>query len=193
MAKKILMITGDYAEDYEVIVPLQALTMVGHNVSAVCPGKSAGDVIQTSCHFVVPGEQTYKEIGGHPFSLNATFTEINVQEFDALVIPGGRAPEYLRLDAKVLEMVRHFMEANKPVAVVCHGVQILSAANLVRGRSLTGFLAQEPEITMAGGNWVKKDWNEWHVDGNLVSAVAWPGQAGWLAEFLRVLGTTINL
>src|SRR6478672_2153039 len=130
MGKKILMLVGDYAEDYETMVPFQALQMVGHTVHAVCPGKKAGDKVRTAIHDF-EGDQTYSEKRGHDFTLNATFAEIKAAEYDALVIPGGRAPEYLRLDRKVIELVRHFSEASKPIAAVCHGPQILTAADAV--------------------------------------------------------------
>jgi len=93
-----------------VMVPFQALQMVGHTVHAVCPGKKAGEVIRTAIHDF-EGDQTYSEKRGHNFALNANFEEVRAEDYDALVIPGGRAPEYIRLNAKVLEMVRHFANA----------------------------------------------------------------------------------
>src|SRR5512141_2775379 len=126
MAKKILMLVGDYGEDYETMVPFQALQMVGHTVHAVCPGKQSGQKIRTSIHDF-EGDQTYSEKRGHDFALNATFDDVRAQEYDALVIPGGRAPEYLRLDKRVLDVVRHFSDAKKPIAAICHGAQILAA------------------------------------------------------------------
>src|SRR6267142_4415673 len=134
MSKKILMLIGDYVEDYEVMVPFQALLMVGHTVHAVCPGKKSGDFVATCIHDF-EGDQTYTEKRGHNFALNATFDEIKAEDYDALVLPGGRAPEYLRLNPRVLQIVRHFADAKKPIAAICHGPQILAAAGVLTGRS----------------------------------------------------------
>jgi protease I len=190
-AKKILMLVGDFVEDYEVMVPFQALSMVGHTVHAVCPGKKAGDKIRTAIHDF-EGDQTYTEKPGHAFTLNATFGEARAGDYDALLIPGGRAPEYLRLDAKLLALVREFSTAKKPIAAVCHGIQILMAAGVVAGRSMTAYPAVAPEITAAGGKYVAIGVDEAHADGNLVTAPAWPAHPAWLARFLDVLGTRIE-
>jgi protease I len=189
--KKILMLVGDFVEDYEVMVPFQALIMVGHAVHAVCPGKEAGDVVRTAVHDF-EGDQTYSEKPGHNFSLNATFDEVRAEDYDALVIPGGRAPEYIRLDAHVLAIVRHFAEAGKPIAAICHGPQVLAAAGVLEGKSCTAYPAVGPDITNAGGTFVAVEVNEAHTDGNLVSAPAWPAHPAWLSQFLDVLGTTIK-
>jgi protease I len=191
-AKKILMLVGDFVEDYEVMVPFQALLMVGHTVHAVCPGKKAGDKIRTAIHDF-EGDQTYTEKPGHAFALNATFSEAKASDYDALLIPGGRAPEYLRLDARLLTIVREFSAAKKPIAAICHGIQILTAAGVVSGRSLTAYPAVAPEITTAGGKYVAIGVEEAHMDGNLVTAPAWPAHPAWLARFLEVLGTRIEL
>lgn len=190
-AKKILMLVGDFVEDYEVMVPFQALLMVGHQVHAVCPGKKAGDKVRTAIHDF-EGDQTYTEKPGHNFTLNATFAEVQAADYDALVLPGGRSPEYLRLDAGVLEAVRHFASQKKPIAAVCHGIQILTAAGVVRGRSLTAYPAVGPEITLAGGSFCATGWDEVHTDGNLITAPAWPAHPRWLAAFLGALGTKIE-
>jgi protease I len=191
-AKKILMLVGDYVEDYEVMVPLQALQMVGHTVQAVCPGKVAGETVRTAIHDF-EGDQTYSEKPGHNFTLNATFEEVQAADYDALVIPGGRAPEYLRLNPDVLAAVRHFAEADKPIAAICHGAQLLAAAGVLRGRSCSAYPACGPEVTAAGGEWVNLDVTKAHVCGNLVTAPAWPAHPEWLARFLHVLGTKIEL
>ena len=191
-AKKILMLVGDFVEDYEVMVPFQALRMVGHTVHAVCPGKKAGDKIRTAIHDF-EGDQTYTEKPGHAFTLNATFNEARVGDYDALVIPGGRAPEYLRLNMQLLFLVTNFSTAKKPIAAICHGIQILTAAGVVAGRSLTAYPAVAPEITAAGGKYVAIGVDEAYVDGNLVTAPAWPAHPAWLARFLDVLGTRIEL
>jgi protease I len=190
-AKKILMLVGDYTEDYEVMVPYQALLMVGHTVHAVCPGKKAGDTIRTAVHDF-EGDQTYSEKRGHNFTLNATFEDIAPGSYDALVLPGGRAPEYLRLNPKVVQLVRHFAQAKKPIAAICHGVQVLTAAGVVEGKGCTAYPAVGPEVRSAGGKWIDTPVDQAHVDGNLVTAPAWPAHPQWLAKFLQVLGTRIE-
>ncbi len=191
-AKKILMLVGDFVEDYEVMVPFQTLLTVGHQVHAVCPGKQAGDTVRTAVHDF-EGDQTYSEKPGHNFALNATFDDIDVQEYDALVIPGGRAPEYIRLNEDVLEMVRHFAEADKPIAAICHGPQVLAAAGVLDGKACTAYPAVGPDVKNGGGTWVAIDVDKAHVDGNLVTAPAWPAHPAWLAQFLVLLGTKIEL
>lgn len=189
--KKILMLVGDFVEDYEVMVPFQALHMVGHAVHAVCPDKKAGDTVRTAIHDF-EGDQTYSEKPGHKFSLNATFDNVVAQEYDALVIPGGRAPEYIRLNPRVLEITRHFAEANKPIAAVCHGLQVLAAAGVLKGKCCTAYPACGPDVASAGGYYQEIPVNEAIVDGNLVTAPAWPAHPQWLAEFLKLLGTKIE-
>lgn len=191
-AKKILMLVGDYVEDYEVMVPFQALQMVGHTVHAVCSGKKAGDTVRTAVHDF-EGDQTYSEKRGHNFTLNATFAEVRAQEYDALVVPGGRAPEYIRLDQEVLEIVRHFSTAQKPIAAICHGAQLLAAAGVLKGKGCSAYPAVGPEVTLAGGTYVDIPVDKAHVDGNLVTAPAWPAHPEWLAKFLKILGTEISL
>ena len=191
-AKKILMLVGDFVEDYEVMVPFQALQMVGHTVHAVCPGKIAGEKVRTAVHDF-EGDQTYSEKPGHNFALNATFADIKAQEYDALVIPGGRAPEYIRLNGTVIEMVQHFAKANKPIAAICHGPQVLAAAGILEGKSCTAYPAVGPDVVSARGKWMSIDVDKAHVDGNLVTAPAWPAHPEWLSKFLTVLGTKIEL
>jgi protease I len=192
MAKKsILMLVGDYVEDYEVMVPFQALLMVGHKVHAVCPNKKAGEVVRTAIHDF-EGDQTYSEKRGHNFALNATFDEIRPEQYDALVIPGGRAPEYIRLNQRVLEIVRHFAQANKPIASVCHGAQILAAAGVLSGKSCSCYPAVSPDVNRAGGTYIDLPMDQAYADGNLVSAPAWPAHPAWLKTFLDVLGTKIE-
>lgn len=189
--KRILMIVGDFGEDYETMVPFQALLAVGHTVHAVCPEKKAGDTIATSIHDF-EGDQTYTEKRGHNFALNASFADIKPESYDALVIPGGRAPEYLRLNPKVIEAVKHFFDAGKPVAAVCHGAQILAAAGVLKGRTCSAYPACRPEVELAGGTYADIAVDAAVTDGNLVSAPAWPAHPAWLAQFLKVLGTTIS-
>lgn len=190
-SKNILLITGDFVEDYENMVPFQALLMVGHKVSAVCPGKSAGDKVRTAIHDF-EGDQTYSEKPGHNFTLNATFAEVQPEDFDALVIPGGRSPEYLRLNADVVRYVRHFFDAGKPVAAICHGLQILAAAGVLKGRKASAYYACGPEVVLAGAEFQNIAADAAYVDGNLVTAPAWPAHPAWLAKFLEVLGTKIE-
>ena len=193
-AKKILMLVGDFVEDYEAMVPFQMLTMVGHEVHAVCPGKKTGETVATAIHDF-EGDQTYTEKRGHNFALNATFADVDETSFDALLIPGGRAPEYLRLDPRVIEITQYFAGAGKPIAAVCHGIQILTAANVVRDKSLSAYPAIKPEIESAGGTYVEASasFDNAHVDGNFVTGPAWPAHPNWIREFLNVLGSKIDL
>ncbi|SDP11249.1 DJ-1/PfpI family protein [Pseudomonas jinjuensis] len=191
-AKKILMLVGDYAEDYETMVPFQALSMVGHVVHAVCPERKAGQTVRTAIHDF-EGDQTYSEKPGHNFALNADFADVRAEDYDALLIPGGRAPEYLRLNARVLELVQAFDAAKKPIATVCHGAQLLAAAGVLEGRSCSAYPACGPEVRLAGGEYVDIPVDAAHVEGNLVTAPAWPAHPAWLAKFLGVLGTKIEL
>jgi protease I len=190
--KNILMLVGDYVEDYEVMVPFQALLMVGHSVHAVCPGKKSGDTVRTAIHDF-EGDQTYSEKRGHNFALNATFDHVKPEEYDALVIPGGRAPEYIRLNPHVLEIVRHFGSTNKPIAALCHGAQVLAAAGVLKGKKCSCYPACSPDVANAGGTFVDVAMTEAIVDGNLVSGPAWPAHPAWLAKFLQVIGTRIEL
>ena len=190
MSKTILMLVGDFAEDYEVMVPFQALLAVGHTVHAVCPGKRAGDKIRTAIHDF-DGDQTYTEKRGHDFTLNAAFDDAKPERYDALVIAGGRAPEYLRLDDKVLGVVRHFFQEDKPVAAICHGAQILTAAGVVKGRKVSAYPAVGPEVRLAGAQYTEIPIDQAVTDGNLVTAPAWPAHPAWLAQFFEVLGTKV--
>ncbi|HBS25153.1 protease I [Thalassospira sp. MBR-102] len=191
-AKKILMLVGDYAEDYETMVPFQTLLAVGHSVDAVCPNKKAGDSIATAIHDF-EGDQTYSEKRGHNFALNADFEKARVQDYDALLIPGGRAPEYLRLNEDVIRLVRDFNDADKPIAAVCHGAQILAAADILKDRRVSAYPACAPEVRLAGGTYAEIAIDDACIDGNLVTAPAWPAHPKWLAGFLTLLGTEISL
>jgi len=183
---KLLLLAGDYVEDYEIMVPFQALQMVGHTVDAVCPGKKKGEQVRTAIHDF-EGDQTYSEKPGHNFTLNASFDEIDVKSYDGLVVPGGRAPEYLRLNPKVIEIVRAFDAANKPIAAICHGPQLLAAAGILKGRKVSSYPACAPEVTLAGGTFVSLEVTQAVVDGKLVTGPAWPAHPEWLAKFLDVL------
>ncbi len=191
-AKTILFLTGDFAEDYETMVPFQALQAVGHTVHAVCPGKAAGDKIKTAIHDF-EGDQTYTEKPGHLFALNAAFDDVDVAKYDALMIAGGRAPEYLRLNPRVIEIVREFASSGKPVAAVCHGAQLLAAADVIRGRNISCYPACAPEVKLAGADFADIAVDAAVTDGQFVTAPAWPAHPQWLAQFLRLLGTEIRL
>jgi protease I len=191
MAKKILMLCGDYGEDYETMVPFQALLAVGHAVHAIAPDKKAGDVVLTAIHDF-EGAQTYSEKPGHRFALNATFADTKPEAYDALVVPGGRAPEYLRMNARVVEIARHFLAADKPVAAICHGAQLLAATGLLRGRRVSAYPACQVEVELAGAEYVGIPVDQAVTDGKLVTAPAWPAHPAWIGQFLKVLGTSIT-
>jgi protease I len=189
--KRILMLIGDYAEDYEVMVAYEALLMVGHTVHEVCPGKKAGDKIKTSIHDF-EGDQSYSEKVGHNFVLNAAFDEIKPDDYDAVIIPGGRAVEYIRLNPKVLDAVRHFDKTGKPIAAICHAAQLLAAAGVLKGRKCSAYPASGPDVTLAGGTWVDLPMDQAYTDGNLVTGPAWPALHAWLGQFCKVLGSRIE-
>jgi protease I len=191
-AKKILFLTGDFAEDYETMVPFQALQMVGHTVHAVCPGKKSGEKIKTAIHDF-EGDQTYTEKPGHLFTLNADFDEANVRDYDALMIAGGRAPEYLRLNPRVIELIQQFAKEGKPIAAVCHAAQLLAAADVIRGKRISAYPACAPEVRLAGGDYADIKVDQAVTDGNFITAPAWPAHAQWLAQFLARLGTKVEL
>lgn len=191
MGKKILMLVGDFGEDYEIMVPFQALLAVGHTVHAACPDKKAGDTIATAIHDF-EGQQTYSEKRGHNFTLNASFADVRAETYDALVIPGGRAPEYLRLNPAVIAAVRHFFDAGKPVAAICHGAQVLAAARVLEGRTCSAYPACRAEVELAHGKYAEIAIDAAVTDGNLVTAPAWPAHPAWIAQFLAMLGTRIE-
>jgi protease I len=188
---RLLMIVGDFVEDYEVMVPFQTLQVLGHTVDAVCPGKKKGDSVRTAIHDF-EGDQTYTEKRGHNFTLNATFAEVRPEDYDGLVLPGGRAPEYLRLDEKVLGMIRHFVDAEKPIAAICHAAQLLAAARVLRGRKVSAYPACAPEVELAGGTYAPVEMTAAVVDRNLVTAPAWPAHPAWLGKFLIVLNEHVG-
>ena len=190
--KKVLFLTGDFTEDYETMVPFQMLVMVGYEVHAVCPDKKKGDSIKTAIHDF-EGDQTYSEKPGHNFTLNYSFNDVVVSDYDGLVIAGGRAPEYLRLNKKVIEIAQYFFSVNKPVAAICHGIQILTAAGVVRGRKLTAYPAVGPEVTLAGGEFQSIPVDSAYVDGNLVTSPAWPAHPAFIREFLKIMGAKIEI
>lgn len=194
MAQKILMLVGDFVEDYEAMVPFQMLLMVGYDVKTVCPGKQPGDVVATAIHDF-QGHQTYLEKPGHNFHINFDFDQVNVADFAGLVIPGGRAPEYLRLHPRVLDIVREFHAAKKPLAAICHGPQILAAAGVLQGVACSAYPAVLPEVTLAGGHPIaaNETYTDAHVSGHLVTAPAWPAHPAWMRKFVELLGAKISI
>ncbi|WP_151721146.1 DJ-1/PfpI family protein [Acinetobacter ursingii] len=192
MSKQILMLVGDYAEDYETMVPFQFLTGLGYIVHAVCPEKKAGDHIATAIHDF-EGDQTYSEKRGHNFAINYDFNAVNTQDYVGLVIPGGRAPEYLRMNERVVAIVREFDSAQKPIAAVCHGAQLLAAADVIRGRLCSAYPACAAEVKLAGGQYADIAVTESITDGHFVTAPAWPAHPAWLSQFVKVLGAQITL
>lgn len=191
-AKSFLILIGDFVEDYEVMVPFQALKMIGHDVHVVCPGKKSGEKVKTAVHDF-EGDQTYTEKPGHAFVLNASFASIDPHQYDALLLPGGRGPEYLRLNQKVIDLVKHFDEQKKVIGAICHGIQILTAAGILGGRKCTSYPAVGPEVSLAGGSWIEVGMDQAVVDGKLVTAPAWPAHPEWLAKILELVGTRISL
>lgn len=192
MSKKILLLAGDYAEDYETMVPFQFLLGLGYEVHAVCPGKKAGETVATAVHDF-EGEQTYSEKRGHNFSLNHDFEAVNSADYAGLVIPGGRSPEYLRLNPRVIEIVREFDAAAKPIAAVCHGAQLLAAADVLRGRRCSAYPACAPYVRAAGGDYADIAVTDAVTSGHLVTAPAWPAHPAWLRQFVELLGARITL
>ncbi|GAN67930.1 DJ-1/PfpI family protein [Acetobacter orleanensis] len=187
---RLLMLAGDYVEDYEIMVPYQALLMLGYKVDVVSPGKKAGDKVLTAIHDF-EGAQTYSEKPGHAFELNATFDEIDTDNYIGLIVPGGRAPEHLRLNPRVIEIVRAF--ADRPLAAICHGAQLLAAADIIKGRRVSAYPACRPEVEMAGATYADIPVTDAVTDGELVTAPAWPAHPAWLAQFLSVLGASVTI
>ncbi len=193
-AKQILMLVGDFVEDYEAMVPLQILLMAGHYVDTASPGKRAGDTIVTAIHDF-EGHQTYSEKRGHNFAINVNWDNVQPANYDGLVIPGGRSPEYLQLDERVLKIVRYFAEAKKPLAVTCHGAYLLTAADVAQGRRCQAYPSLRPELERAGAIWDEpsEKLDSVCVDENLVTAPAWPANPAWMREFLKLLGTNVGI
>ncbi len=185
--KKILILTGDFTEDYELMVPFQSLQILGYAVDVVCPNKKSGDRIKTAIHDF-EGDQTYSEKPGHQFTLNADFDKVVADSYDGLLIPGGRSPEYLRLDERVLKIVCRFAELGKPIAAICHGAQLLAAAGVIRGRKISAYPACSPEVRLAGGEYADLAMTDAVTDGPFVTAPAWPAHPAWIRQFDQALG-----
>lgn len=192
MTKRVLLLCGDFTEDYETMVPFQALSVLGYQVDAVCPGKKAGDTVCTAVHDFL-GEQTYTELRGHNFALTADFDAVRAEDYAGLFITGGRAPEYIRLNERVLELTRAFFADGRPVAAICHGPQVLTAAGVLKGYRATAYPAVGPDVTLAGGEYVPAEVDEAVVDRNLVTSPAWPGNTAIIREFARLLGAKVEI
>lgn len=192
MTKKVLLLCGDFTEDYETMVPYQALSMLGYQVDAICPDKKAGDTVATAVHDFL-GEQTYTELRGHNFALTASFEDVKTEDYEGLFITGGRAPEYIRLNPRVIEITKEFFAANKPVAAICHGPQVLTAAGVLEGYAATAYPAVGPDISLAGGIYKEVDVSEAVVDRNLVTSPAWPGNTAICREFAKLMGAKIEI
>lgn len=193
MAKRILVLAGDFVEDYELMVPYQMLVMCGFQADVVCPDKKSGQTVKTAIHDF-EGDQTYSEKRGHNFMLTYDFDKVNVADYAGLYIPGGRAPEYIRLNERVVQIVQEFEKAKKPIAAICHGPQLLAAADVVRGKKCTAYPAVMPDIKLAGGIWTNSNatLSDAVVDGNLATSAAWPAHPALIGEFIKLLGVEIK-
>ncbi|GHJ40034.1 DJ-1/PfpI family protein [Streptomyces sp. TS71-3] len=181
MTVKILLVTGDAAESLEVMYPYQRLSEEGYEVVIAAPARKK---LRFVVHDFEDGFDTYTEKPGYTWPADAAFEEVDPEEYAALVIPGGRAPEYLRGDANLKRIVEHFFTAGKPVAQICHGPQITAAAGVLSGRRTSAYPALEPDVRIAGAQFEDGDAV---VDGMLVSARAWPDHPGWMRAFVDVL------
>ncbi|MBP7000865.1 DJ-1/PfpI family protein [Amaricoccus sp.] len=189
---KILMLTGEFTEEYEIYVYQQGMEAIGHTVHVVCPDKKKGEMIRTSLHDF-EGHQTYLERYGHLAEINKTFAEVDVTEYDAVYCAGGRGPEYIRTDKRVQAMVKHFHDEGKPIFTICHGVQILVAVDgVVKGKRVGALGACEPEVRLAGGTYVDLSPTESLIDGNMVSAKGWTALAAFMRDCNTVLGTEVR-
>jgi deglycase len=189
--KKILMLVGEFSEEYEIFVFQQAMEAVGHTVHVVCPDKKSGEVIKTSLHDF-EGDQTYTEKLGHFFQLNKSFKEVREADYDAVYVAGGRGPEYIRIYPRVIEIIRNFHATGKPIFSICHGAQVLAAAEVIDGRKVAALHYCEPEVRLARGIYVDVPPEGATRDGNLVTAKGWPGLAAFMRLCLEVLGTEIR-
>lgn len=178
---KVLILAGDAAEALETMYPLQRLKEEGFTVHVAAPKRKP---IQTVVHDFEPHMDTYTEKLGYRVPVDLAFSEVKPEEYDALYLPGGRAPEWIRNEPRALEIVRHFFEANKPVGGICHAALILTAAGVAKGRRMAAYPALKPDVEMAGAEFVD---GEAVVDGNLVTGRAWPDHPGLMREFIRLL------
>lgn len=190
--KRILMLIGEYSEEYEIFVVQQALEAVGHTVDIICPETKKGDSVTTSVHDFGPGVKTWTEHKGHAIQVTQTFDATKTDSYDAVYIAGGRGPEYIRTYARVREIVREFHRDDKPIAAICHGAQVLvSVPEVIAGKRVSGLFTTEPEVALTDATYVKIGPKAALRDGNLVTAEGWTALAAFIREFLVVLGTEV--
>jgi len=178
---KVLILTGDAAESLEVMYPYQRLLEEGYQVDIAAP---TAKKLQFVVHDFVDGYDTYTEKPGYTWPADVAFADVNPADYVALVIPGGRAPEYIRNDPDVQRIVRHFMEGDLPVAQLCHAPQVLAAAGTLQGRRTAAYPALAPDVAAAGAEFVD---GSAVIDGQMVSARAWPDHPAWMREFIGIL------
>ncbi|GIO16706.1 protease [Cohnella xylanilytica] len=184
MSKKVLVLTGDGAEVLEVYYPLYRIKEEGYEAVVASPRKK---VLHTVCHDFVDGWDTYTEKPAHQLASDVAFADVDPSAYDALIIPGGRAPEFIRNDADLPRIVRHFLDADKPVGAICHGAQVFLALgdrSYFEGRTLSAYNACRLEVESLGATYAS---GTLHVDGKLVTGHAWPDLPGFMREFLNLL------
>lgn len=177
----VLLLTGDAAEDLEVMYPYQRLLEEGYQVHIAAP---AARKLQFVVHDFVDGFDTYTEKLGHTWPADIALDDVNPADYVALVVPGGRAPEYLRTNPTALAVAAHFLETGKPIAALCHGPILLAATGALGGRSVSAYPACAPDVRAVGATWVD---SSAHIDGAIVTGRAWPDHPDWMRAFLKVL------
>ena len=178
---KVLILTGDAAETLEVFYPYQRLQEEGYEVHLAAP---AVKKLQFVVHDFVDGFDTYTEKPGYTWPADLAFADVDPEDYVALVIPGGRAPEYIRNDPDCQRIIRHFFSVDKPVAQLCHAPLALAAAGVLDGRRTAAYPALEPDVRAAGAEFVD---GGGVVDGLMVSGRAWPDHPAWMREFINIL------
>jgi len=189
--KRILMLVGEYSEEYEIYVFQQAFEAVGHTVDIICPETKKGYKLRTSAHDFGP-VMTWTEVPGHDVEITRSFDEVDTADYDAVYVAGGRGPEYIRTYPRLREMVREFHRDGKPIAAICHGLQVLVAVpEVIAGKRVSGLFTVEPEVALTDATYVKIGPKAALRDGNLVTAEGWTALAAFMREFMTVLGTEI--
>jgi protease I len=182
MSKKVLILAGDAVEALEIYYPYYRCLEAGYEVTIAAPSAKK---LQTVVHDFVEGMDTYIERPAYGLGADEAFENIKPESYDGLIIPGGRAPEYIRLNEHVPGIVKHFFDEGKPIAAVCHAAQIFAAIpDILKGRELTAYIACKPEVLAGGGKYIEENL---HVDANLVSGHAWPDLPGLMREFVSLL------
>ena len=190
--KKVLMLIGEYSEEYEIYVVEQALEALGHEVDIICPETKAGQMVRTSVHDFGPGVMTWTEHLGHNIEVNVDFDAVDTADYDAVYVAGGRGPEYIRTYPRIREIVREFHRDNKPIAAICHGLQVLVAVpEVIAGKRVAGLFTVEPEVALTDATYVKIGGKDALRDGNLVTAEGWTALAAFIREFIALLGTEV--